>query len=134
MCYKKIYQDSLLLGTDLEESASFKYLFTNYFELSKHMHFTHRLETILCPALVMNVWFYDSEQYLIFWFSWYGYLYFSPCLQRVDSFYYHFLKSQCKKKSLSNYAVVFYWKLRRLLDVLPRIDILEHYLFKIISI
>ena len=105
LCFKKIYQDPLLVGTDLEESASFRYLFTSYFELSKHMHFTHRLETVLYPALVMNVWFYDSEQYLIFCFSWCGYLYLSPCLQRVEIVYITiFWKVSVKKK---DGAVVF---------------------------
>ena len=56
----------------------------------------------------MNVWFYDSEQYLIFCFSWCGYLYLSPCLQRVEIVYITiFWKVSVKKKSLSNYAVVF---------------------------
>lgn len=47
----------------------------------------------------MNVWFYDSEQYLIFCFSWCGYLYFSPCLQRVEIVYITiFWKVSVKKK------------------------------------
>ena len=47
----------------------------------------------------MNVWFYDSEQYLIFCFSWCGYLYLSPCLQRVEIVYITiFWKVSVKKK------------------------------------
>ena len=53
----------------------------------------------------MNVWFYDSEQYLIFCFSWCGYLYLSPCLQRVEIVYITiFWKVSVKKK---DGAVVF---------------------------
>ena len=77
----------------------------------------------------MNVWFYDSEQYLIFCFSWCGYLYLSPCLQRVEIVYITiFWKVSVKKKEPFKLCSGVYWKLRRLLYVLPRIDILENYL------